>query len=77
MKKVLFTILLFAGVASIASVNAHYIYDALQVQEQEVTRVKCKKVFGGVTCVRVTDDIQSSVHYHCTLKLTKNDTIRI
>ena len=77
MKKALFTTILFTSVFSMASVKAEYLYNKLQVKEQELTRIKCKKVFAGLTCVRVTDEISTSPQYYCTIELTKNDSIRI
>ncbi|MBC7742306.1 MAG: hypothetical protein H7061_08915 [Bdellovibrionaceae bacterium] len=77
MKKVLFTIMIFSSAVSMASLSAESIYKSLKVPEQELTKIKCSKSFGQLTCVKINDALQTGTQYYCTIKLTKTDSIRI
>ena len=77
MKKVLITFIVFSSCASFASLSAESIYKTLKVPEQELTKIKCSKSFGQLTCVKINDALRSATQYYCTLKISKSDSIQI
>ncbi len=77
MKKVLFTISLLVSSLSIAALNAESLYNTLKVPEQEVSKIKCQKIFGQLTCIKIHDALLPQAQYYCKLKVTPNDSIRI